>query len=157
MRNLPKDHPVLRFIEENNSFKHEMDSILSLVERSRTRPSIELLFKVLSHFYKLREVQDHYKLLEVTLFPVLQKQGVHGLLSSTLDAQNKVLSTLEVLSRQLTSSLPQNLALLEPQLMEFDVLLREAVQVEESLLFPAALEIIPEDDWKKIGGRKELF
>ncbi len=137
---LPEGHPVKVYFEES----YLIQSLLSEVCNLDAEDDFELFFNI---FNQLAEVEKRFARKENQLFPYLEKhgwtgpsQGMWAFHDEIRDLFREVRACIEAKSLTKISSLTRRIANEILHLM----------QVEEHRLFPNALELLSEDDWKEM-------
>jgi len=137
---LPAGHPVKVYFEEN----HLIQSLLSKLCESDAEQDFELFFNL---FNQLSEVDKRFTRKENQLFPYLEKygwtgpsQGMWTFHDEIRDLFREVRACIEAKALNKVSRLVKRIAGELFHLME----------VEEQRLFPNALELLNEDDWKEM-------
>ncbi len=137
---LPEGHPVKVYFEEGCLIQ----SLLAEICNLDAEDDFELFFNV---FNQLSEVEKRFARKENQLFPYLEKhgwtgpsQGMWAFHDEIRDLFREVRACIEAQSLTKISSLTRRIANEILHLM----------QVEEHRLFPNALELLSEDDWKEM-------
>ncbi|PKG81084.1 histidine kinase [Colwellia sp. 75C3] len=137
---LPDGHPVKVYFEEN----HLIQSLLSQLTASDAQQDFELFFNL---FNQLAEVEKRFSRKENQLFPYLEKQGWTGpsqgmwaFHDEIRDLFREVRACIEAKKLNKVSRIVKRIAGELFHLME----------VEEHRLFPNAIELLSEDDWKEM-------
>ncbi|PKI14803.1 DUF438 domain-containing protein [Colwellia sp. 12G3] len=137
---LPEGHPVTVYFEEN----HLIQSLLSQLTGSDAEQDFELFFNL---FNQLAEVEKRFSRKENQLFPYLEKhgwtgpsQGMWAFHDEIRDLFREVRACIEAKTLNKVSRIVKRIAGELFHLME----------VEEHRLFPNALELLSEDDWKEM-------
>jgi len=137
---LPEGHPVKVYFEEN----HLIQSLLSQFSSSDAEQDFELFFNL---FNQLAEVEKRFARKENQLFPYLEKhgwtgpsQGMWAFHDEIRDLFREVRACIEAKTLNKISRLIKRIAGELFHLME----------VEEHRLFPNALDLLSEDDWKEM-------
>lgn len=137
---LPDGHPVKVYFEENQL----VQSLLSEISAIDPQNDFELFFNV---FNQLSGVEKRFTRKENQLFPYLEKQGWTGpsqgmwaFHDQVRDLFREVRACIEAKTLNKVSRIIKRIAGELFHLME----------IEEHRLFPNALELLSEDDWKEM-------
>ncbi len=137
---LPDGHPVKVYFEENQL----LQSLLSEISAIDPQNDFELFFNV---FNQLSSVEKRFTRKENQLFPYLEKQGWTGpsqgmwaFHDQVRDLFREVRACIEAKSLNKVSRIIKRIAGELFHLME----------IEEHRLFPNALELLSEEDWKEM-------
>lgn len=142
-KELPAGHPVKVYFEENNFIKTLLKDIFSI----DIQKDFESFFNI---FNQLAGIEKKFARKENQLFPYLEKynwtgpsQGMWAFHDQIRDMFRDVRSKIE----------SKDYKAIEPVIEEIGSEVLRLFQVEEMRLFPYAMELLNEDDWKamKIG------
>ncbi len=130
-------------IKENQALINKLENIKEIIKRKDFRGNKSELLK------KVKELQDfnpHYLKKENILFPYLEKkeerfEGLKIMWSLHDEARNAMRETIDILSPGETNETEFNIAI-----GKFFILYG-LVYKEEMILFPAAMEVIEEEEW----------
>lgn len=151
---VPPGHPVDTFIQENKELLKAADLAAELLDRLRQMQRIEdpqpVVFKLLSAFNSLLDVDKHYQRKEYLLFPFLEKAGITGpptvMWGKHDEIRNMIKGCIEVLRTDgLTPEdiLSASGLLFNPALQGIE----DMITKEEEILFPMSLDHLTERDW----------
>jgi DUF438 domain-containing protein len=141
---LPAGHPVHQLMRENREAERIAAELEGIADPKADAPKAAALLE------RLAEIDRHYLRKENQLFPVLETKGFSG--------PSKVMwavhDDIRALVKDARANAPagkvtaQELAFLATQV-------RDMVYKEEHILFPAALEMLTEEDWVKVAAGEE--
>jgi len=138
--NLEKGHPVRVYLEENQLIRSLMSDINSIDIEQKNEE-----FKKL--FLKLCLVEKHFARKENQLFPYLEQYGWTSP-SQNMWAFHDDIRAIIKITRTLVET--KEMASLSMSLQNLFKNLEHIMQVEEGRLFPRALEMLQESDWKEM-------
>lgn len=145
--NLPKEHPVRIYIDENVYLKEILKEI------SEVDP-VEDFQKFFNLFNALSEVEKHYARKENQLFPFLEKRGWTG--------PSQGMWAFHDLNRDLLRAIRKKIENKDLQSLGQDILgvvndMQHLIAVEEGRLFPVSLQLLSEEDWNQMRvGEEEI-
>lgn len=144
---VPSGHPIDAYRRENafageiaSSIRRALDSLAP----SEPAPSPATAADLARDLDRLAEIDVHFTRKENQLFPVLERHGIEGptkVMWGIDDDIRERISAARQLARAgdmegLVASVPETLGMVE-----------DMIYKEENILFPAALEAIPDDEW----------
>lgn len=137
---LPLGHPVKVYFEENEF----INNILKEIQVVDIENDYELFFNL---FNQLSGVEKKFARKENQLFPYLEKYGwtgpSQGMWSFHDQIRGFIKDTRSMIEQKQYSKIPNYLEIIDSEL-------NRLFQVEEMRLFPYALELLKEDDWKEM-------
>lgn len=147
VQGLPDGHPVKTYFTEN----FYIQRILQEIDQTDPNQDFQKFFNL---FNQLSEVEKRYARKENQLFPYLEKRGWNGpsqgmwaFHDSNRDLLRGVRKKIE--NRELTG--------LNADIRMIIGEMQRLMMVEEMRLFPNALNLLTEDDWKEMSvGEKEI-
>lgn len=137
---LPAGHPVKDYFDEN-FYLHEI-----LVEIVEADPS-EDFQKFFNLFNQLSQVEKRYARKENQLFPYLEKYGWNGPSQGMWSFHDANRDLLRMVRKKIDQ---KDLESIRQDMMIIYDEMRRLMMVEESRLFPYALELLKEEDWKEM-------
>lgn len=153
-RSIPPGHPVDTFIQENKELLKVVDQAAELLDQLKkmqiTDDLAPVVFKLLTAFNSLLDVDKHYQRKEYLLFPFLEKTGITGpptvMWGRHDEIRNLLKGCVDVLR---TGGLTA-----EDIISAFDLLFNPALQgiedmitKEEEILFPMSLDHLTDQNW----------
>lgn len=147
---LPSDHPLQTYLEENKHAKELAGSLMSLLDK-RPFPYDELK----GQLENFSQIDKHYLRKENQLFPLLEAKGLSGPSSVMWAIHDDIRSLIKQ-----TKSLLEEKA--EPgkvisAIKQLVKMTDEMIYKEEQILFPTSLDVLTEDDWRRVReGEAEL-
>ena len=142
---LPAGHPIRTFRDENRAILELMGKAENLRSKPETFDTLTSDWLLLAKTF--RDINKHYLRKENQLFPFLEKYGFthpSTVMWAVHDEIRKMIKTF----RQTVEDKDR-----EGAMEVLDRLIREIrdmVQKEEMILFPTALKLLNENDWKNI-------
>lgn len=137
---LPEGHPVKVYFEENQHLQAVLKEILAADPKLDEQKFFNL-------FNELCEVEKRYARKENQLFPYLEKYGWNGPsqgMWSFHDANRDLLRAVrKKLEKKDFEGITEDMHIIYGEMQRL-------MMVEESRLFPYALELLKEDDWKEM-------
>jgi len=155
-KEIPEGHPVDVFKQENLELRKVTEKTMDLLDSIAKVP--EATFQnfrnvLLACFNDLMDVDKHYQRKEYLMFPYLEKKeitgppkvmwGKHDEIREQLKGCIALLNEPELSKNDLVESLD---LIFYPLVKAMD----DMVQKEEEILFPMAMDVIPEEDWWSI-------
>jgi hypothetical protein len=155
---LPPGHPIDTFQRENHELLHVTQEMRELAARigappdeAEWRASKDQLAGVVG---RLAEVERHYLRKEHQLFPFLERHGVEGPTKVMWALHDDIRGELKELRRALGAD-DAGGALQAAR--EVTTMIDDMVTKEEKVLFPTALDVLSEAEWREIrAGEAEI-
>jgi len=147
----PPWHPVYILMEEHQrvlSFAEELHAAATRLKEAPNDPA--LLKEIEQYLQHLREAESHYLREENVLFPALEKHGITeppAVMWMEHDHIRSLKKELERLFTERKEGFTERFS--EFALTLSDVLMAHFYK-EGKILFPTALDVIPEEEWKGI-------
>lgn len=137
---LPEGHPVKVYFDEN----HYLHEVLKEIVEADPAQDAQKFFNL---FNELCEVEKRYARKENQLFPYLEKYGWNGPsqgMWSFHDANRDLLRAVrKKIENKNYEGITEDIHIIYGEMQRL-------MMVEESRLFPYALELLKEDDWKEM-------
>lgn len=147
----PPWHPVYILMEEHQrvlSFAEELHEAATRLKEAPNDPA--LLKEIEQYLQHLREAESHYLREENVLFPALEKHGITEPPAVMWMEHDHIRSLKKELERLFTER-KEGFA---ERFSEFALTLSDVLMAhfykEGKILFPTALDVIPEEEWKRI-------
>lgn len=134
---LPEGHPVWNYFQEK-----ELISSL-LIEIQAIDPSEDIL-KYTNAFHQLLTIEKRFARKENQLFPFLEKRGWTGPSQGMWSFHDNLREQFRLIQYYLKMNNTQKIATNTPFLVDG---IYRLLDVEETVLFPNALDILKEEDW----------
>ena len=134
---LPEGHPVRVYFQEN-------DIIHTLLEELAAANPITELQKYTNIFNQLSTIEKRFARKENQLFPFLEKKGWVGPSQGMWSFHDNLREQFRMLRQDIDAKDFDNIKINAPYLISG---IYRLMQVEETVLFPNALDILTEDDW----------
>lgn len=134
---LPEGHPVRVYFQEN-------DIIHKLLEELTATNPIEELQKYTNIFNKLHTIEKRFARKENQLFPFLEKKGWVGPSQGMWSFHDNLREQFRLILYYMKMNNPEKIYDNTSFLVSG---IYRLMQVEETVLFPNALDILTEDDW----------
>lgn len=136
---VPAGHPVQTMLRENR----ELEKRVSLILRDLNAPDMA------ARLADLKTIDLHYVRKENQLFPLLEKHEITGPSSVMWGKHDEIRN----LFRKAESEEPIS----EDTLRTLTLEVTEMITKEEKILIPMALEVLSDEEWKRVGeGQDEL-
>jgi len=143
----PDGHPVRTYLEENLLIR----KLMAQLESTNINEEFEL-FKAI--FEKLAKVDLHFTRKENQLFPYLEKYGWTSPSQGMWTFHDQIRDQVKLVRKELTGRNVMTTLIETQQLFKF---LEQIINVEEQRLFPRAMGMLTEDEWKEFKeGDKEI-
>jgi PAS domain S-box-containing protein len=134
---LPEGHPVSVYFQEN-------DIIHNLLEELSAADSKVELQKYTNIFNQLQTIEKRFARKENQLFPFLEKKGWNGPSQGMWSFHDNLREQFRLLRQNIDAKEYDKIKINTPFLTEG---IYRLMQVEETVLFPKALELLTEKDW----------
>lgn len=155
---VPPGHPIYILLKEHElvgGFVGELTPVLTRVERAKDfEVTGNELSRIGEHLRHLQEYEKHKVREENSLFPYLEKHGVtqppaimwteHG------EQRKEVREASQILEKKETLEFEEFKEKLLPHLRNLARLIPDHFYKEENILFPAALKLISDSEWREI-------
>jgi len=147
-------HPVYTFLAENGAAGRVLDGLEEALEALKANPDAEHLERARRRLRELREYEKHYLRKENLLFPYLEKHGFSGPSSVMWAIHDDVRAGWKELDALLAAGPGDDPAAFSAQIDKIfgplSTAIREMFYKEENILFPTALEMLSEGEWREI-------
>ncbi len=140
VKNLPDGHPVRVYFDENVYLREILREIAEIDATNEFQ-------KFLSLFNQLGEVEKRYARKENQLFPFLEKRGWTGPSQGMWSFHDANRDLLRAVRKKIEN---KNLEGLNRDMHIIVGEMERLMLVEEMRLFPTALQILTQDDWKEM-------
>jgi DUF438 domain-containing protein len=134
---LPEGHPIRVYFQEN-------DIIHKLLEELTATNPIEELQKYTNIFNQLSTIEKRFARKENQLFPFLEKKGWVGPSQGMWSFHDNLREQFRMLRQDIDAKDFDKIKINAPYLISG---IYRLMQVEETVLFPNALDILTEDEW----------
>ena len=145
--NLPPDHPVSVYLEENNFLRKLIKEFVELDFKADFQKAYNL-------FNQIATVDIRYTRKENQLFPYLEKRGWNGPSTGMWTFQDNNRKLIKEVRNKIESRNFENIEI------DIEMMLSEIIrmmQIEELRLFPIALDILQPEDWQQMAlGESEI-
>ena len=143
----PDGHPVRTYLEENLYIRDLMHQLESIDVQEQT-----VFYKEV--FEKLAKIDLHFTRKENQLFPYLEKYGWTSPSKGMWTFHDQIREQVKVTRIAIESEDTESIAINIAKLFKF---LEQIMHVEEERLFPRAMEMLTEEEWKEFKeGDKEI-
>lgn len=154
----PPGHPIHILMEEHKlmlNFAAELNNVAKKVKKAKSFDAIRGMMEHLEHITKhFKESESHYAREENVLFPYLEKHGVTQPTAIMWMEHDKIREIKKGLYRvvETCQDVPfKDFAKeLEASALALVEMLNSHFYKENNILFPTALNIIPEGEWKEV-------
>ena len=134
---LPEGHPVQIYFQEN-------DLIHKLLEELSTVNPVEDLQQYINIFNQLTTIEKRFARKENQLFPFLEKKNWVGPSQGMWSFHDNLREQIRLIQYYIKTKNPEKIAVNIPFLVNG---IYRLMQIEETVLFPNALDILEEGDW----------
>ena len=134
---LPEGHPIRVYFQEN-------DIIHSLLRELETVNPIEDLPKYTNVFNQLHTIEKRFARKENQLFPFLEKKGWVGPSQGMWSFHDNLREQFRIIQLHIKNNNPERIFINTPFLVSG---IYRLMEVEETVLFPNALELLTENNW----------
>lgn len=162
-KNIPEGHPIDIMINENKELKKVIAEIEDVIRIVKTDENVDLGKSIMSlrgFFNSLHDVDKHYLRKEYLLFPYLENQGItgppkvmwgkHDEIRELIRGSIEILQTGDMEHEEFIAS---SEIIFEPAIQG----VKDMIPKEEEILFPMALDKIPESSWYEISKQSLEF
>ena len=136
---LPKSHPIKVYYEEGALIQ------TILVELNEANP-VEDFQKYFNIFNQLTTIEKRFARKENQLFPYLEKHGWNGPSQGMWSFHDNLRDQIRLLSGYNTEKNTKKITENLPYLIEG---IKRLMSIEDEKLFPKAMDLLSEDDWKE--------
>lgn len=162
---VPAWHPVSILMEEHKMLLRIADELGKVVKSLQGRGTLEGAeedLQELKHIDShLKESESHLRREENILFPYLEKHGVTqppAIMWMEHDQLREIKKGISDLLESLpTASFPESIAKLGEQALALNEMLFAHIYKENNILFPTALKVVGEEEWRKIRQEMDEF
>ncbi len=151
-------HPVHTFLAENVACARVLDDLRVALDLLKADPTPENLETARRRLEELRRYEKHYLRKENILFPFLEKHGFTGPSRVMWAIHDDIRAGWKALAGVLTNppADPTSLhAQVDGTFLPLDKMIREMFYKEEAILYPTALEMLSEEEWRIIRTQEE--
>lgn len=134
---LPEGHPVQIYFQEN-------DLIHKLLEELSTVNPVEDFQQYINIFNQLTTIEKRFARKENQLFPFLEKKKWVGPSQGMWSFHDNLREQIRLIQYYIKTKNPEKIAVNMPFLVNG---IYRLMQIEETVLFPNALDILEEGDW----------
>ncbi len=134
---LPEGHPVQIYFQEN-------DLIHQLLEELSAANPAEDLQRYINIFNQLTTIEKRFARKENQLFPFLEKKNWVGPSQGMWSFHDNLREQIRLIQYYIKTKNPEKIAVNMPFLVNG---IYRLMQIEETVLFPNALDILEESDW----------
>lgn len=134
---LPEGHPVQIYFQEN-------DLIHKFLEELSTANPVEDLQQYINIFNQLTTIEKRFARKENQLFPFLEKKKWVGPSQGMWSFHDNLREQIRLIQYYIKTKNPEKIAVNMPFLVNG---IYRLMQIEETVLFPNALDILEEGDW----------
>lgn len=134
---LPEGHPVRVYFQENDII-HTLLEDLSAINAQLDLP------KYTNVFNQLQTIEKRFARKENQLFPFLEKKGWNGPSQGMWSFHDNLREQFRLIQYYLKTNNPEKINTNTPFLVDG---IYRLMQVEETVLFPNALDLLEENDW----------
>ncbi|MEM3627251.1 MAG: DUF438 domain-containing protein [Candidatus Bathyarchaeia archaeon] len=155
---VPQGHPISILMEEHGimlQIAEKLNSLSSRIQQVSDKGYITDEIHQIEHIAKdFRDSEKHYLREENILFPILEKHGITEPPAIMWMEHNQIRERKRKLQKLIEDynalSLPEFKAQLRETVESLNNLLPSHFFKENNILFPTALRVISEDEWKQI-------
>ncbi len=148
-------HPVHTFRAENRAAAEVLDRLQAAVEALKASPTDpERLEEARRRLAEMREYEKHYRRKENFLFPYLERKGFTGPSTVMWAIHDDIRGGWKALAALLEAGPGDDLgdfrARIDGVFAPLATAIREMFFKEENILFPTALQLLSDEDWRAI-------
>lgn len=144
-------HPVHTFKYENMALTQVLELLEEVVPQL---PDPASLARVRTHLEQLAEVNKVYLRKENLLFPLLEKHGVSGPSSVMWSTHDEIRAQLRAVQSALSAGQVEDAKRLYTPLAQA---IRQMFYKEERILYPTALKVLTEGEWRAIRDQSDAI
>lgn len=154
---VPKWHPIYILVKEHEHFQEKVVEFKKLVDQINQKDNFSeampLIIKIQEFIDEFENLELYFQKEENVLFPVIEKHGIEKP-PMVMWKEHDVFRTLRKELKQLKESRQINFKDLKEKLWNISTamvdLILNHIYKEHFVLFPSALEIITDEEWKTI-------
>lgn len=153
-------HPVYTFRAENELVVFVLNDTKQTLQKMQKDQSETLALKLKGNLEKLKEFDVHYLRKENILFPYLEKVNFSGPSSVMWGIHDDIRKGWKAMLAEIKVGAVVSKVSMEKLQREFTELentMREMVYKEERILFPAAIDRLPKENWLAIHAQEPDF
>jgi hypothetical protein len=155
---VPDGHPIRTFLAENSLISEVVTRLQTILDITDGKPDpnihAEAWKELKTYVSKLAEINKHYLRKEHQLFSFLEKKGFTGPSQVMWAVHDDIRGMLKQVNKSCESGDAVAVEKILPSLLTS---VQSMIQKEESILFPTALQLLDESDWKVIkSGESEI-
>ena len=153
-------HPVYTFRAENELVAFVLNDTKQTLHKMGEDQSETLVQKLKGNIEKLMEFDTHYLRKENILFPYLEKVNFSGPSSVMWGIHDDIRKGWKAVLAKIEEGAvvsKESMVKLQQEFAEVENAMREMVYKEERILFPAAIERLPEENWHAIHAQESDF
>ncbi|MGB9776190.1 MAG: DUF438 domain-containing protein [Anaerolineae bacterium] len=148
-------HPIHTFRAENEAAAKVLDRLQAAVEALKASPTdLERLEEARRRLAEMREYEKHYRRKENFLFPYLERKGFTGPSTVMWAIHDDIRGGWKALAALLEAGPGDDLedfrTRIDGVFAPMATAIREMFYKEENILFPTALQLLSEEDWRAI-------
>jgi DUF438 domain-containing protein len=155
---MPSGHPIHTLMEEHKillQFADTLKNIAHRIKEAKDFDSVAREIEQIKHIEKhLKDSESHYVREENVLFPYLEKHGITQPPAIMWTEHDKIRVIKKNLYRLIDMRASMTFEDFQEQLEEASISLAEMLSShfykENNILFPSALEVVTENEWKEI-------
>ncbi len=143
-------HPVYTFRAENELVALVLNDTKQNLHKMQENQSETLTHKLKGNIEKLKEFNTHYLRKENILFPYLEKVGFSGPSSVMWGIHDDIRKGWKAMLAEIGEGAvvsKESMEKLQQEFAELENTMREMVYKEERILFPTAINRLPEENW----------
>ena len=152
-------HPIYTFNAENELAALQLNECRQLLRKVQETPTKEYMGNLAAALQKLAEFDCHYERKENLLFPFLEKYEFSGPSAVMWGIHDDIRKAWKGMRKQLqdTANPIAALAAVLEKFVPMENAMREMFYKEEHILFPNALELLNDSDWRAIHAQETDF
>ena len=153
-------HPVYTFRAENELVVFVLNDTKQTLHKMHKNQSETLALKLKDNLKKLKEFDVHYLRKENLLFPYLEKVNFSGPSSVMWGIHDDIRKGWKAMLGEIEVGADvskESMEKLQREFTELENTMREMVYKEERILFPAAIDRLPEENWVAIHAQEPDF
>jgi len=149
-------HPIHTMSQENRALEREIADLenkfrdASSVSAGESKP--ERYYDLIQHFYRLMDVDKHYKRKENLIFPFLEKHGITAPPAVMWAKHDETRALLKKALQVLQSGLDNRSEIrwLVPELQAATKAIHDMIGKEDNILFPMCMDALTEKEWHEV-------
>lgn len=155
---LPNEHPIQIFKEENTAFQYILNQIGLLLETLEKREHQARIEELKDLSFRIGAFHNHFHRKEKLFFPILERYGNYSPTTRIIwHKDDRIRAFYKALKSQIVELPDANIALVRKTFDTFSKELKEMIFQEEALILPILQAEFSEEDWLAVAEESDAF